>query len=173
MNNKHYAAFCSEMCTNFDKSWSKEGKQLEYVEKYLSHIPDHAWEYMASIAMNTWERWPSSWVKAVNNIYEIWRKDAPVMRQKTKVHCDDCGGQGYFSAIDLDMRSYTILCKGCQNWRLDFGQWAEESNYHGYPMEFESDPKLKGRFQIVRYPVIDAPLRRRDINSIYDAKEIE
>lgn len=80
MSKDGYKRFCGDICRNFDKSWDKVGQRLDFAYEFLSHIPDHAWKQMIPIALRKWERWPSNWVKHVQELYrEVPQENRPVV----------------------------------------------------------------------------------------------
>lgn len=124
---RHYKNFCNDLADIFDKDWNKVEDKFATSAQFLEHIPRFAWKPMVQIAVDTWDGWPRNWVKAVNEIYSLFRKSEPVVRKVEA--CAECNGAGIFSAHklvevkpDVFIRySFTYRCQACRNWVGQYG----------------------------------------------------
>ena len=140
---RHYKAFCNDLADIFDKDWNRIEDRFITAYQFLVHIPASAWRPMVAIAADTWEGWPRNWVRAVKEVYGLYRKSEPLSRKVE--FCAECNGAGIFSAFkrievkpNVFMRYfYTYRCKACRNWVGQYGMEIPEmlpltSNEFGY-----------------------------------------
>jgi hypothetical protein len=148
---REYDTFCGTLCNLFDKDWAKVGDKVETGWGFLSHIPDSGWNPMTKIAVDTWDSWPRNWVKAVSEIYGLWKSQERIERSVTD--CEHCNGNGFFSGIKAaEIRTgifvkyrYTFRCGACRNW---FGTLGEkipaalpiEVKANGFEIDIYSKP---------------------------------
>jgi len=103
---KEYKNFCADLARNFDKEWAKVQIKVDFGYQYLEHIPPHAWEQMVKLAVDQWEGWPRNWTRAVNDIYEHWRRDAYMGGVGIKYDKND---DPRFP-VNLMQQAFVILC---------------------------------------------------------------
>jgi hypothetical protein len=131
---RNYRMFCNDLCDILDKDFSKIEDRFITGYRFLNHIPVNAWKPMVKVAVDAWASWPRNWAKAVNEIYELWRSDEKVQRQKSE--CHSCNSIGFFEGseqIEVKPNIYMPYwhvwrCGHCANWMGILGEKVPISN---------------------------------------------
>jgi hypothetical protein len=144
--------FAGELSNIFGKDWEKVQDQVDSGFRFLEHISVEAWREMVRVAVDTWEGWPRNWVKAVNEVYQLVKRD--VSDNRDLQACTYCNGNGFFSGSKrIEMKpgvymrySFVWRCAACRNW---YGALSEKIG-QAYPLEIKS-----AGYQVEIYGKID------------------
>jgi hypothetical protein len=73
---KEYNQFAGTIANSFGKEWSRVQDQFDTAYQFLKFIPDSAWLPLSQLVVNQWEKWPHNIVKAIQEVYGNWGKNA-------------------------------------------------------------------------------------------------
>lgn len=75
---KEYNQFAGTIANSFGKEWSRVQDQFDTAYQFLKFIPDNAWLPLSQLVVNHWEKWPQNIVKAIQEVYGNWYKNANI-----------------------------------------------------------------------------------------------
>jgi|WetSurMetagenome_2_1015567.scaffolds.fasta_scaffold910851_1 hypothetical protein len=73
---KEYNQFAGTIANSFGKEWNRVQDQFDTAYQFLKYIPNSAWLPLSQLVVNQWEKWPQNIVKAIQEVYGNWGRNA-------------------------------------------------------------------------------------------------